>query len=268
MHAINIADLSILLVEPSKTQLKIIVNHLHDEGVDRIDGVATGSEALAKVQQYRPDLVISAMYLPDMTATELVERIKGGETSKDIPFMLISSETDFAVLDSIKQAGVVAILPKPFHKVDLQNALGATVEYIDPQEMELTHYDMENLRVLVVDDSALARKHISRVLTNLGIKHIQQAADGLEALQIFGECQEQFDLIVTDYNMPEMDGQQLVDAIRQHLKNTFIPILMVTSEQNQARLNSVTKAGVSAICDKPFEPQTVKEMLFRVLEEA
>ncbi len=267
MNSVNVSDLSILLIEPSKTQLKVIVKHLADEGVSHISGAETGAEALEKLAQHQPDLLISSMYLPDMTATELVARIKSNQAYKEIPFMLISSETDFAALDSIRQAGVIAILPKPFARSDLKRALRATIDFIDPREMELQHYDVENLRVLVVDDSALARKHICRVLSNLGIAQIRQAVNGLEALQLFSECQEEFDLIVTDYNMPEMDGQELVHAIRRQLNNPFIPILMVTSEQNEARLSNVEKAGVSAICDKPFEPQTVKEMLVRVLED-
>ncbi len=268
MYSVNISDLSILLVEPSKVQIKVIEQHLISEGISSIEGVSTGKEAKEKLEAYQPDLIISSMYLPDMTATDLVKYIKETESYKDTPFMLISSETAFDALDEIRQAGVIAILPKPFDRADLKRALRATIEFIDPQEMELEHYDIESLRVLVVDDSNLARKHISRVLANMGITQIQQAADGKEALQIFGESQESFDLIVTDCNMPVMDGQELIEIIRNDLNNTFIPILMVTSEQNEARLSNIHKAGVSAICDKPFEPQTVKEMLFRVLEDA
>ncbi len=267
MHTINISDLSILLIEPSATQLKVIINHLTDEGIQAIRGVSSGLEALDVIGMYQPDLVISSMYLPDMMATELVERIKTSNEFKDTPFMLISSETSISVLESIRQAGVVAILPKPFDHGDLRRALRTTIEFIDPQEMELQYYNIESIRVLVVDDSALARKHIIRVLKNLGISQISEAKDGREALDIFKLEEEAFDLIVTDYNMPEMDGQELTQYIRQNLHNPFIPILMVTSEQNEARLNNIQKAGVSAIFDKPFEPQTVKEMLYRVLEE-
>jgi two-component system chemotaxis response regulator CheY len=67
--------------------------------------------------------------------------------------------------------------------------------------------------------------------------------------------------------MPVMDGQELVEYIRGELKNTFIPILMVTSEENETRLNNVQQAGVSGICDKPFEPDTVKEILRRTLND-
>lgn len=266
MHSLNISDLSILLIEPSAMQLKVIVKHLSDEGISRIDGAASAQEALEHLKVHRPDLIISSLYLPDMTATELIQLVKRHDSCKDIPFMLISSETRFKQLDAVKQAGVMAILPKPFDHADLKQALRATVDFIDPKEMELEYYDIESVRVLVVDDSALARKHICRVLQNMGIKLITEAVDGKEALDIFRQSQEAFDLIVTDYNMPEMDGQALTEAIRQDLHNTFIPILMVTSEHNETRLNSVQKAGVSAICDKPFEPQTVKDMLYRVLD--
>lgn len=266
MHSVNICDLAILLIEPSNTQLKVIIQRLRNEGVANIEGAASGNEALHLLRTHRPDLVISCLYLPDMTAIELIEQIKHDEALCHIPFMLISSETNFKMLDAIRQAGVVAILPKPFQAQDLKNALRATIEFIDPQEIDLEHYDIENVRVMVVDDSKLARKHICRVLNNMGIVRITEAADGKQAAEIFAASQQEFELIITDLNMPVMDGQALVQFIRQDINNAIIPILMVTSENNETRLSNVQKAGVSGICDKPFDPQTVKEMLFRVLE--
>ncbi|MFW5444575.1 MAG: response regulator [Methylococcaceae bacterium] len=267
-NQVDIADLSILLVEPSKTQSKVITNHLNSEGIDHIECASTGAETQEILSKHEPDLIISSMYLPDMTATDLVKQIKLSETLKDIPFMLISSETRLDALDPIRQAGVVAILPKPFNHADLKRALRTTIDFIDPEEISLAHYDIESLRVLVVDDSLLARKHIIRVLSNMGIVQITEAKDGKQGIEIFGQSEEAFDLIVTDYNMPEMDGRELIEYIRTELDNAFIPILMVTSEENETRLNNIQQAGVSGICDKPFEPQIVKEMLFRVLDDA
>lgn len=265
---VSISDLSILLVEPSKTQLKVIKNHLISEGIANIGTASSGADVLEILTKYNPDLIISSLYLPDMTATELLVKIKLTEHLKDIPVMLISSETRFDALDPIRQAGVIAILPKPFNHDDLKRALRTTIDYIDPEEISLENYDIENIRVLVVDDSLMARNHISRVLNSMGITQITKAKDGKEGLETFTRSEEAFDLIVTDFNMPEMDGGQLVEAIRTELGNSFIPILMVTSEDNETRLNSVQQSGVSGICDKPFEPQTVKEMLYRVLDDA
>lgn len=266
-NKIHTSDLSILLVEPSKTQQKVITHHLAEEDVLKIECATSGEEALTTLKKHQPDLIISSMYLSDMTATELVQQIKKLDDYKEIPFMLISSEIRFSALDPIRQAGVIAILSKPFSHEDLKCALRTTIEYIDPDELTLEHYDIEDIRVLVVDDSSMARKHIARVLNNMGITRLTYAENGRIGVDIFSQDQDAFDLIVTDFNMPEMDGGELVKAIRNELNNSFIPILMVTSEDNEARLNNVQQAGVSGICDKPFEPQTVKEILCRVLND-
>jgi len=266
MSASELATLSILLVEPSPTQHKIIASHLDEEGVVQIDSVDSGEEAIHFIQKYPPDLVISAMYLPDMSATELLAKLQSSVHYDALNFMLISSETAFSALNPIRQAGVVAILPKPFAHQDLLRALRTTLDYIDPEELALANYHANELNVLVVDDSMATRSHIARVLGDMGIESITKAENGFDAIAKLSD--EDFDLIITDLNMPEMDSQQLIEHVRHEMGNTYIPILMVTSEHDAARLSSVQQSGVSAICDKPFEPQTVRETLFRVLDEA
>jgi two-component system chemotaxis response regulator CheY len=68
--------------------------------------------------------------------------------------------------------------------------------------------------------------------------------------------------------MPEMDGQQLVDFIRNSSSQPSLPIIMVTSESDESRLAGIQKSGVSAICDKPFEPITLKRYLEKLLLES
>jgi len=267
MSRLKISDLSILLVEPSPTQLKVIMQRLTEEGVVQLEGVDSGNAALSALQQYIPDLIISSMYLPDMTAVELINTLRQSEQYNDVPFMLISSETHRWALEPIRQAGVVAILPKPFDPQDLRRALRATLDLIEPEELELEHYDVSELRVLLVDDSPLSRKHIIKILNNMRISKVTAARNGLEAARIYSEAEGDFDLIITDYNMPEMDGKELVEFIRHERHNTYTPILMVTSESDAARLSHVQQAGVSAICDKPFDSHHIREMLFRLLND-
>lgn len=245
-------------------QLKLIMRHLGEEGIQKIDGVATAAEALKHISQYPPDLVISAMYLADMTASELIAEIQARH-DQTIPFMLISSETAPQALDPIRQAGVMAILPKPFNHDDLQRAIRATLDVIDPEEIQLQNYDVSELKILLVDDSFTSRNHISRVLNSMGIEHIDQAENGRVAVDLLAS--HHYDLVVTDLNMPEMDGEQLVHYIRHELGDAIVPILMATTENNQAKLGNVRQAGVSAIFDKPFEPKVIREMLYRILDE-
>jgi two-component system chemotaxis response regulator CheY len=262
MSSIKLSELSIFLVEPSATQRKIIVSHLKKAGVYNIEGFASGSDALKTIRQYPPDLVISALHLPDMTADKLILLTRDIKSETQVHFMLISSETRFTQLDDVKQAGIVAILPKPFDHNDLKKALETTIDFMEPDELQLDHYDVSELRVLVVDDSSTARNHISRVLNNLGIEKIIKAIDGVSAVNIVKE--NNFELIITDLNMPNMDGKQLVEYIRNDLNNTITPIIMVTSDNDEGRLDEVRQAGVTDICDKPFEPESIRRLLTQV----
>jgi two-component system chemotaxis response regulator CheY len=101
------------------------------------------------------------------------------------------------------------------------------------------------------------------VLTNLGARDITQAVDGADAIERLKETE--FDLVVTDYNMPHVDGEQLLRYIRNESSQSYVPVLMVTSEQNEATLSSVQKSGVSGLCDKPFDTDNVKQILANLL---
>ena len=241
------------------TSARFIEDQLKSLEVRNIEFCNNGAEALASMRRSTPDLVASSMYLPDMTATDLIGSIRSNPELEDISFMLISTETSFAKLDPIRQAGIIAILPKPFSGDDLRKALIGTTRFIDTNKHDSADDDLEDLRILVVDDSLLARKHISRVLGNMGIENITEAENGLEAVDILNR--EFFDLVFTDYNMPEMDGEKLTRYIREKSMQQSIPILMVTSEESGRRLAAVQQAGVSGICDKPFETDVVLKMI-------
>ncbi|RMG30876.1 MAG: response regulator [Gammaproteobacteria bacterium] len=259
-------ELSICIVEPSGVQGNIIRQRLAAEGVENVQLFQAGEAALAGIRRYPPDLVISAMYLPDMTGTDLVRRLREDDDPavRDLPFMLVSSETRLAMLEPIRQAGAVAILPKPFAPEDLRRALIATMELLHPEEGALD-VPIEDLRVLIVDDSSMSRRYIRRVIENLGVEDIEEAENGRQAMERIEAGF--FDLVFTDYNMPEMDGEALVRFIRERSSQRSVPVILVTSEQDSGRLSAVQQAGVSAICDKPFEPAVVRDMICRVLAD-
>ncbi|MEW8279548.1 MAG: response regulator [Candidatus Thiodiazotropha sp.] len=261
----NITDLSVILVEPSLTQRKLIAQLLGGLGISAIEAYTSGGDALQALPVSKPDLVISSLYLPDMTGTDLVYRMRNDEELMQSAFMLISSETSLSYLDPIRQAGAVAILPKPFSQDDLYIAMQATLDYVETPNLELQDIDTEAVRILIVDDSSMSRKHIRRILEAMDIENITEANDGAEAAQLINE--HYFDLVISDYNMPEMNGQELIDYIRTRSGQPGLPILMVTSESNENRLAAVQKSGVSAICDKPFNSETIQNMLQQILQD-
>ncbi len=259
MSDITLGDMLVTLVEPSDVQQRIIHRYLEQIGVQKVQTANSGGAALDQMHRHPTELVISAMHLPDMTGTDLVHTMRADEALKEIAFLLVSSETNIRLLDPIRQAGAIAILPKPFALVDLKRALNATLEYYTPSEANLGSYDIESLQVLIVDDSRMARNHIRRLLANMGIEHFAEAENGRYAIELIE--QNFYDLVVTDYNMPEVDGNELTTYIREHSTQRSIPILMVTSEHDSKRLAAVEQAGVSAICDKPFETASVRTLL-------
>lgn len=266
MHKISLAELSIILVEPSDTQRKIISSLLRAENVVDIEAMANVNEAIDAIKNRGADLVVSAMYFEDGTGLDILKSMKNDRDIADIPFMLVSSENRHDKLEEFKQAGIAAILPKPFETANLSRALKATLDFINREELDLELFDVHDVRVLLVDDSRLARNHIRRVLTGLGLKKILEAENGASALTLLKD--NTFDLVVTDYNMPEMDGRELSEFIRFNPDTAHIPIIMVTSEASDSlHMANIHQTGVNALCDKPFEVEEVRKMLASLLGE-
>lgn len=258
-------ELSLLLVEPSNTQRRILVEALKNIGLRMVRTTNSVANALAESRSHPPHVVLSAMHLPDGKGSGLLAEIRADPDLESIAFLLVSSETRTHELEPIRQGGAVAIIPKPCSETHLLNALGDTLDLLsDDGALELESNLIEDIRVLVVDDSKVARRFIIQVLTTLGVENIVEAEDGLDGAERMQEAF--FDLVVTDYNMPRMDGYQFVEYIRQQSNQPSVPVLMVTSEKNGARIAGVERAGVSAIVDKPFEIDKVRAILGRLLD--
>jgi two-component system chemotaxis response regulator CheY len=228
--------------------------------VGQIDKVDSGGAALQWLAEngLRNRVVISSLYLPDMAGTELVSAMRDDPLLDALPFILISSETRPQMLDPVRQSGACSIIAKPFTDEQLSRALYSAADYLNPPQ-DIDPAEVEGLRVLLVDDSAASRRHLRRLLEEIGIERISEAANGREAVNVLAEMM--VDLVITDFNMPEMDGRELTEYIREQSWQCDVPILMVTSEQNMGRLAAVERAGVSAICDKPFDASTIRRLI-------
>ena len=260
----TLGQLSILLLEPSLVQQKIIAQALTTAGIQHVRQAQTIREAVGQIAEDKPDLIISAMYLSDGDANSFVQLLKGHTETEDIHFMLVSSERNREHLETVRQSGVLAILPKPFELEALNCAIKASLDMTIETEIELTLFDPKLLQVLVVDDSSLAQKHIARTLNNMGITHISYAENGKQGYQCL--LDGNFDLIITDYNMPEMDGKELTEQVRNTGSLAHIPILMVSSDASEPQLANVAQQGVDAICNKQFTPDTIRRLLHQILD--
>lgn len=111
------------------------------------------------------------------------------------------------------------------------------------------------MRVLLVDDSRTIRNIEKKTFAQLGYSDVMEAADGVEALKQIGETRP--DLVLIDWNMPNMDGITLVRKIRETDKT--LPLIMCTTEGEKSRVIEAIQAGVNNYVVKPFTPETLKE---------
>ncbi len=122
----------------------------------------------------------------------------------------------------------------------------------------------KNIKILIVDDFSTMRRIIKNLLRDLGFTNTSEADDGLTALPMLQSGN--FELLVTDWNMPGMQGIDLLKAVRADPNLAHLPVLMVTAEQKKEQIIEAAKAGVNGYIVKPFTAQTLKEKLEKIFE--
>jgi len=123
----------------------------------------------------------------------------------------------------------------------------------------------KDLKILVVDDFATMRKVIRNLLKQVGYEDIVEAEDGVAALRILKA--QKVDMIISDWNMPNMTGLELLKAVRADADLTKIPFLMVTAEALQDNVVEAVKSGVSNYIVKPFTAEVLNEKIAKILEK-
>ncbi len=122
---------------------------------------------------------------------------------------------------------------------------------------------MSELKILAVDDSPTMRRIIMNTLKRAGYEDVVEASDGKDALAKMKV--DKFNFVITDWNMPEMDGLTFVTTLRSSDEYKALPILMVTTRSVKDDIVEALKAGVNNYIVKPFTPDTLKEKIEQVL---
>lgn len=119
--------------------------------------------------------------------------------------------------------------------------------------------------VLIVDDSAAIRKILQRVLrqTEMPIGNIHEAGDGVEALAMLSA--NKVGLVLSDINMPNMDGLEFLSKLKADAANKDVPVIMITTEGNQNKVMEAVNLGASGYVRKPFTTEQIKEKLTGLL---
>ncbi|MDX2469410.1 MAG: response regulator [SAR324 cluster bacterium] len=123
----------------------------------------------------------------------------------------------------------------------------------------------QSMKILVVDDFQVMRKVVITCLSQLGYKNIEEATDGVEAFDLMQK--QEFDFVITDWEMPNMSGIELLREIRKSEEFKKIPVMMVTAEGLQENVIEAIRAGVNNYIVKPIDVEALREKMMKIFEE-
>src|SRR5690606_32399885 len=121
------------------------------------------------------------------------------------------------------------------------------------------------MRILIVDDSPTMRRIIKNLLKDLGFENVDEAEDGAMGLEKLRNGN--FDFVVSDWNMPNLDGLEMLKQIRADANLSTMPVLMVTAEAKKENIIAAAQAGASGYVVKPFTAATLEEKLNKIFEK-
>ena len=272
----QLAGLRVLVVDDNQTNRSVLVNYLDGWGISNQD-VPDGHSALdclrrAAASKQPFNLVLLDYQMPEMDGLSLARVIKTEPALREIPLVMLSS---MGINDELAaDENIELFLSKPLRKAQLRDLLAGFVgggRREDGSEGEpdsgrtLTRL---NARVLIVEDNPVNQKVASGMMKKLGID-VHIADNGKVAMNML--CQQGFDLVLMDRQMPIMDGIETTLAIRERERKEQLdamPIIALTAASMTGDKEECLKAGMNDYLSKPFKIDQLQEMLQRWLPEA
>ena len=248
-----------MIIDDAVVVREVIRRYLLEMGFNN-DGIfeaENGSKGLDLLQKEKIDLIISDWNMPQMSGLELLNMIKEYNILKNIPFIMVTSENEKEKVDEAFKAGVSQYIFKPFKPKHFKEKI--------QQTLEKNLYGAK--QVMVVDDSMVIRKIIERQLRQLGFGDFNfiNADNGRNALTCLEE--QPIDLIITDLHMPEMDGIEFIQEVRNNDRTDYIPVLMVTSDYDPEKMLEAYQAGTDEFMQKPFKVVELEEKIKTLFDQ-
>ncbi|MBA3392116.1 MAG: response regulator [Deltaproteobacteria bacterium] len=244
----------IILADDSPLIHRHTVPILEDDGYDVISA-NDGAEAVELAKLHKPDLVITDVEMPKLDGYGVCKALKGDPASAHVPVLICSTLGEAADLERGFDAGADDYLVKPVIPEELSTRVRALVQGTLPGARE---------RVLVVDDSPAQRHYVADCLARQGFD-VATAEDGKVALKKAQAVKPA--LIVSDYEMPNMTGFELVHALRRDPELRQIPVIMLTARDSRRDMAQMRAAGASAYLVKPFSQDKCIALVERTLAE-
>lgn len=227
----------VLLVEDGRFYRSVLKVQLEKELGFEVLCAENYAQACEQIEQHGADLFLALLdlSLPDASNGEIVDFV----SARKIPSLIFSGQFDEELRDQLLQRNIIDYVVKESP---------ASIEYVIATVKRL--YKNQFVKVLMVDDSKTARYQMGSLLTRYKFQ-VLQATNGVEALRALDEHPD-VRLVITDFNMPEMDGFELTKKIRTHHSKRKLPIIGVSTYGNHALSAKFIKVGANDFITKPF----------------
>jgi CheY-like chemotaxis protein len=216
-----------------------------------------GEDAWQKIASFAPDLVISDVEMPRVDGYELCRRVKEYPQWAQTPFIICSSLSGGRDVMRAFESGTDDYLIKPINEDELLGRVAEMLASIEQGGREL---------ILVVDDSRIVRNLVRGGLVKQGFE-VETAMDGLEALDKLEAMVAMPSMIISDFEMPRMNGFELGMELRNRPQTKGIPLIVMSARDDKRYKSLMKTAGAVGYIGKPFEPDKVVALVERVLAE-
>jgi len=244
----------IVLADDSPLIHRHTVPILEDSGY-QVMSAMDGAEGLALIQEHRPDLVITDVEMPRMDGFELCKAVKTAKETAHIPVLIASALGEAQDLERGFDAGADDYMVKPVVAEELLTRVRTLFLGTLPNQRE---------KVLVVDDSPAQRHYVQDCLSRQGFE-VSTAENGKVGLDKAIAIRP--NLIVSDYEMPEMTGFEMVHALKRNPETRNIPVIMLTARDSKRDMAQLRAAGATAYLVKPFAQDKCVATVERTLAE-
>lgn len=245
----------ILLVDDSQVIHRLTESMLDPAAFDLLHA-SDGVQALAMIRERRPDLIISDIEMPGMDGYAFCRAVKTDPSLADIPVLIQSSLTAGINIDRGFSAGADDYITKPVQAEELISRINVLAPITGMVRQET---------ILVVDDSPVIRSLIAQGLRQQGFG-AAFAVDGSDGLRRLAEGDPA--LIITDYEMPVMDGMTFVRQVRAMPRHRHTPVIMLSSHESRSDRAKGRMAGISEYLSKPFSTDKLLAAIERLIAES
>jgi CheY-like chemotaxis protein len=260
----NIEQLDILVVEESDALREATVEQLRALGALRIVAVASGGDALARMQLHRFDVVLSGWNMKVMDGLALLKAIRADDRLKSVAMVMVTADAEPRQIEQAIAGGVSELLVKPYTRQQLQTKIASSIEHADrPVNLadlagpapRSTDEPPAIPTLLVVDDTP---ENIDVITQHFADDYrIRVARNGDRALQI---CtgDDAPDLVLLDVMMPGMDGFEVARRMRAHPSSEHIPVIFVTALAAPVHERQGLDLGAVDFVTKPIDPDLLR----------